>query len=61
MKKQYISEMAWNKIFNFLKEQEKIYIKEEKCCKSLVNQGNMLFLMRQVHVCIMAMWLNGVS
>lgn len=36
MKKQYISEMAWSKIFNFLKEQKRIYIKEEKCCKSFV-------------------------
>ena len=36
MKKEYISEMAWSKIFNFLKEQENIYIKAEKCCKRFI-------------------------
>jgi len=36
MKKQYISEIAWNKIFNFLKTQKNIYIKAEKDCKSFV-------------------------
>jgi len=34
MKKEYISEMAWSKIFNFLKQQENIYIKAEKDCKN---------------------------
>ena len=34
MRKEYISKMAWSKIFNFLKEQKNIYIKTEKCCKS---------------------------
>jgi len=36
MKKEYISEMAWSKIFNFLKQQENIYIKAERDCKKFV-------------------------
>lgn len=36
MKKEYISEMAWNKIFSFLKEQKNIYIKTEKCVKHFI-------------------------
>lgn len=36
MKKEYINKNAWVKIFNFLKEQKNIYIKEEKACKSFV-------------------------
>jgi transposase len=36
MKKEYISEFAWSKIFNFLKTQKNVYIKAEKCCKRFV-------------------------
>ena len=36
MKKEYISEFAWSKIFNFLKTQRNVYIKAEKCCKRFV-------------------------
>jgi len=36
MKKQYINETSWNKIFNFLKQQKNIYIKAEKACKRFV-------------------------
>ena len=36
MKKEYISEMAWSKIFSFLKEQKNIYIKAEEYCKRFV-------------------------
>ena len=36
MKKEYINEIAWSKIFNFLKKQKNIYIKAEKCCKCFV-------------------------
>jgi transposase len=36
MKKEYISEIAWSKIFNFLKKQKNIYIKAEKDCKSFI-------------------------
>jgi transposase len=36
MKKEYISEIAWSKIFNFLKTQKNIYIKAKKGCKSFV-------------------------
>ncbi len=36
MKKQYINEMSWNKIFNFLKQQNNIYIKTEIECKRFV-------------------------
>ena len=36
MKKEYINKMAWNKVFNFLKKQNNIYIKAEKCCKRFV-------------------------
>jgi hypothetical protein len=36
MKKEYISKIAWGKIFNFLKEQKSIYIKEERCCQSFI-------------------------
>lgn len=33
MRKEYINEIAWSKIFSFLKEQKNIYIKAEECCK----------------------------
>jgi len=36
MKKQYINEMSWNKIFNFLKQQNNIYTKAEIACKRFV-------------------------
>ena len=36
MKKEYISKIAWSKIFSFLKEQKNLYTKTEKSCKIFV-------------------------
>jgi transposase len=36
MRKEYINEMAWSKIFSFLKEQKNIYIKVEESCKRFI-------------------------
>jgi transposase len=36
MKKEYISEIAWSKIFSFLKEQKNLYTKAEKSCKRFI-------------------------
>ncbi len=36
MKKEYINEFAWSKIFNFLKNQKNIYIVEENKCKNFI-------------------------
>ena len=36
MKKEYINEVAWCKIFSFLKEQKNIYIKTEAMCKKFM-------------------------
>lgn len=36
MVKKYISEMAWNKIFSFLKEQKSIYLKGKESCRRFI-------------------------
>lgn len=36
MKKEYINEIAWSKIFNFLRKQKSIYVKKESKCKKFM-------------------------
>lgn len=37
MKKQYINEFAWSKIYNFLKNHKQVYIVEEKKCRKFLD------------------------
>ena len=36
MKKEYINEFAWSKIFDFLKQQKNIYLMQETVCKNFI-------------------------